>query len=265
VWVYKCINGIRDAGFLEVIPHPQSNRYLANEDVIARAIQQAKTMRLSELKASQATQEERIGFLEKLDSHELAIHALGKMTGSKENSTARVVEGIENVRQTIIADILDVAKPGDVVRIHQDMESLSTIKGAMGPVESRTVQIATEGITVKGLLTGERLQDNDLGALVTFFQRGANDLIQAAMSGNLQFRMKPHIGATYRIVSLNRERMILILTKGAHPESVIFLTRESNPGLIDDAVDVFDSSWEESEDMMARFSQMLGASSSSEE
>ncbi|UCE10046.1 MAG: hypothetical protein JSW61_13915 [Candidatus Thorarchaeota archaeon] len=257
VWVYKCINGIRDAGFLEVIPHPTSNRYLANEEIISRAIRQKREAVVSDFEARKAELQEQIGFLENLDSYALAVRTLRALTEGRGDTSAKIVEGINNVRQTIIDEILEVAKPGDVVRIHQDIEPLSTLRGPMGPVEMKLIEIATEGVDVRGFMTGGQLKENEFGALASFFSKAASNLIEAAVGGNLHFRMKPDLSATYRIVALNRERMILIMSEGAHPDTVIFMTRESNPRLIDDAVNVFDSLWGESIDLLARLGDMV--------
>ena len=73
--------------------------------------------------------------------------------------------------------------------------------------------------------------------------------MKALFDGKLQIRVAGNATPSYRMLSLNKEKMLLFLADSPRPDSVALITYEANPKLLDDAIDAFDRAWEISEDI----------------
>ena len=91
---------------------------------------------------------------------------------------------------------------------------------------------------------------NHIGPIVDVFN-------QVIKTGNLETRLLREPISTYRIVSLNEDKMLLYLTHGAESNLAALIHRKDNPGLIDDAIRTFDNLFETGTDFILVLEQML--------
>ncbi|MHA2160001.1 MAG: hypothetical protein ACXABE_13955, partial [Candidatus Thorarchaeota archaeon] len=76
-------------------------------------------------------------------------------------------------------------------------------------------------------------------------------------TGNIQLRISREPINTYRILSLNEEKMLLYLTHAKESDMAALVHREDNPKLIDDAISTFDKLWETGIDVLDLVKKML--------
>jgi hypothetical protein len=84
-------------------------------------------------------------------------------------------------------------------------------------------------------------------------------------TGNLKTRTTKTSLKTYRMVALNTDVMLLYLTHSPASDMAALVRREDNPGLVDDALDTFDTLWEDGVDMkkmLTNLPELTGAQDS---
>ncbi|MCK4483816.1 MAG: hypothetical protein KAU89_03260, partial [Candidatus Thorarchaeota archaeon] len=72
-------------------------------------------------------------------------------------------------------------------------------------------------------------------------------------------RATPQPTSTYRMLCLNKEKMILFMSKAPYPDSAALIYREDNPTMVDDAVATFDRLWENAFDISAILKQAIAS------
>jgi len=116
---------------------------------------------------------------------------------------------------------------------------------------------AAEGVKVIGLLMPDSEQSVATELVVNYIQNIGETFTKYATTGNILMRIAKENIKTYRMVSLNREKMLLYLTHAAKSDMAALIYRKDNPGLIDDAVDTFDRIFEEGIDVVDLIRKML--------
>ena len=109
---------------------------------------------------------------------------------------------------------------------------------------------------VLGLLTPHTQDKFTLNLLVKHLDPLASAFGEGVKTGNIQVRMTQEPVNTYRIVSLNDDKMLLYLTHAKESDMAALVHRKDNPGLLDDALKTFDELWEKSNDVLEMVKQM---------
>jgi len=104
-------------------------------------------------------------------------------------------------------------------------------------------------------LEGKQSLTTDL--ILNYIQHIGDAFTKLASTGNISFRIAKKNYQTYRMVSLNSDKMLLYLTHAAESDMAALIQRKDNPGLIDDAVKTFDTIYDEAGDVMVMVKQAL--------
>ncbi len=78
---------------------------------------------------------------------------------------------------------------------------------------------------------------------------GHQDMMLEAVKGkHVMFKLYPFDIQTYRLLALNNDKMMMILTHAYRPDTVVMFNRDEYPVLVDNAIQTFDRLYNESID-----------------
>ncbi len=256
-YIYRCLKALESDGLIQVdaIHHPK--RFSLNEGELAKTMERMIEEKLVSLKKEKENVRQNLESLKSVNSSETAIMLANELSGTRTSDSSIMIEGIQNVRQTLIREIADCAKPGDTVRV---LAFLSTIAEGLGPsgiTEDTIMQVAFNGTKVLGLLIPQSRSAPDLKLMANHVSTVGKDFIKGLATGNLGLRLGSQPVKTYRMVSLNDEKMLLYLTHAMSSDVAALVYRKDNPGLIDDAIRTFDRLYETGTDVIEMVASMV--------
>ncbi|MCK5238997.1 MAG: hypothetical protein KAR33_05580 [Candidatus Thorarchaeota archaeon] len=257
-WIYKCLSNLEAGGFIIVNRIDTPNTYSAGLESIGTALQNHIDKGLVEIEVVEKEIEEDIQFLNLQNADTLAENLFESITGQDVEKTSRVVEGLQNVRNLIISELTEGVGEGDILRVNERGELIGLEGMQSDAVESSILKAIENGLEVRAIFREVPFgKGSEKGTLKAYLQKEGTSLIKGVMSGKLKVRVIKDATLSYRMMSLNGEKMLLFLTDASLPDSVAFVTRDANPKLIDDAIDAFDKAWANSEDITAGFGAMF--------
>ena len=126
-----------------------------------------------------------------------------------------------------------------------------------GLAEQKLVTRAFDGVKVSGILMPQKHQEFTTELIVRYLRNMGDTFGNLAATGNISLRIAKEYSTTYRMVSLNNEKMLLYLTHSAESDIAALIHRRDNPGLIDDAVKTFDNLFDEGINVVEVVEKML--------
>ncbi len=259
-YVYRQLNSLEEEGFIivDAIQHPQ--RYGISESALSTALKRKSQHSLSKLLSKRQEITTQLNLLETANPEEVAITAYNNLVGISPIGESTIIEGIENVRSTVIREFADGAKSGDYVRVLAPASTLADGLGPGGMTELRIMQGALKGVKVHGILTPLQHQEMSTQLIAGFLKTLSGPFMEAVSTGNVNVKLAKEPVQTYRMVSLNNEKMLLYLTHAKESDVAALIHRGNNAGLIDDAVSTFDKLWENGLDVVEVITEMMGSS-----
>ncbi|MBY8998188.1 MAG: hypothetical protein KGD60_10675 [Candidatus Thorarchaeota archaeon] len=256
-YIYRRINDLEENGFItgDTIHTPRT--YTITESGVTKALEVRKQEKLSASLTKRQDLTTRLKHLRSIKTQDLALMLHEQLAGNSTIEGSLMIEGVENVRSTIIREFADGAKEGDTVRVLAHTSTLADGLGPGGVTELRLLQSGFRGVKVMGILTpiGQdpldmKIMANHLAPMVEVFQQAVN-------TGNIHVKVSREPINTYRIVSLNEDKMLLYLTHAKESDVAALIHRKDNPGLIDDALRTFDDLWESGIDVLELLKQIV--------
>ncbi len=255
-YIYRRLHDLEDDGFISADTIHSPRTYTITESTVAKALEAKRNDKLSESLARRQELTTQLNRLRTVRTQQLAILLHHNLAGQSTIDKSTMIEGIENVRSTIIREIGDDAKEGDLIRVLAHMKTLQEGLGPSGVTELKLIETCARGVRVRGLLTPSSQGSNDLGKMASHIAPIVDAFSQVAKTGNLEAKFTREPINTYRIVSLNEDKMILYLTHGAESNVAALVHRKDNPGLVDDAIKTFDKLFDEGIDFIRILEQM---------
>ncbi len=256
-YIYRRLNNLEEDGFIIVDTIHTPRTYTVTESSVIKALETKRKSKLSESLAKKQDVTTKLNRLDSIQKQELAIMLHKQLVGTQSIDKSQVIEGIENVRSTIIRDFADDAKEGDRIRILAHASTLAEGLGPGGVTELKVIQAGFRGVKVQGLLTPIGQEDLDLNLMARHLTPMVEVFEQASKTGNIQLKLTHAPINTYRIVCLNEDKMLLYLTHAKESDVAAIIHRDYNPGLIDDAIKTFDNLWESGIDVLDMVKQVL--------
>ncbi|MFW9886953.1 MAG: hypothetical protein ACFFER_02150 [Candidatus Thorarchaeota archaeon] len=260
VWIYKCLSRLENEGYLvsERISNPRL--YKTSEDIIAEALEKKRVSRIDQLKTDREEIGRELKSVKDTSVEDLTMMAYDTIVGSIPIDSSTVIEGIENVRSTLIREIFRKAKPGDIIRTIAPIQAIDRGEETSGVTEFELLMTAAEGIKLCVILVPTEDVSRDPKVMSKYIGGSAELLQQVMVTGNLAIRSPRTPLKTYRMVALNEDMMLLYLTHSPASDMAALVRREDNPGLVNDALNTFNRIWEEGVDIIQMVSQLLEAS-----
>ncbi|NHI89887.1 MAG: transcriptional regulator [Candidatus Thorarchaeota archaeon] len=261
-YVYRQLRDLEEIGLIKTDTIARPRNYSITESSVAKALESQRLKKISEYLTLRQDLTTNLNRLRATNPQDLAIMLHRTLVGSSSVGKSGVIEGVENVRHTIIREFADEAKEGDTVRI---LAHSSTIVDGLGPpgvTEFKILETGFRGVKVMGLLTPIGQDSANPNLMAGFLTPMIDIFDQVSKTGNIQLKISQEPANTYRMVSLNESKMLLYLTHAKESDMAALVHHEDNPGLIDDAIRTFDTLWETGVDVLDIVKQMLHKKSS---
>lgn len=251
------MNDLEEQGFITIDTIHTPRTYSISESGVTKALEAKRSEKLSESLAKKQDVTMKLNRLKSVKSQDLALELHKQLVGGYSIDKSLVIEGIENVRSTIIREFADEAKEGDRIRILGHASTLAEGLGPGGITELKVMQSGFRGVKVQGLLTPVKQENLDVNLMAGHLTPMVEVFEQVTKTGNIQLKLTPEPIKTYRIVCLNEDKMLLYLTHAKESDIAALILKEDNPGLINDAIKTFDELWESSIDVLDMVKQIL--------
>jgi Fe2+ or Zn2+ uptake regulation protein len=258
-YIYRQLSDLNQEGYLVIDSVSKPRRYAISESGIVNAFEDKRKEALSELEVKREEISTRLNLIKSVNSESFAFIVFNQLQGLELAEDSIIIEGIENVRNSVVREFGKVAKPDDEIRVIAPATLLDGGLDEAGTAEMSLVVKAAEGVKIIGLMIPKGEQSFTMDLIIKFMQNIGKAFANIAASGNISLRLAKENIKTYRMVSLNREKMLLYLTHAPESNMAALIHRKDNPRLIDDAVDTFDKIYDEGLDIMELVQQMLTA------
>lgn len=256
-YIYRQLSSLEDDGFIIVDAIHRPQRYSVSEPFLSGAVKRKSELAISQLLNKRQALTTQLNLLETANPEDVAITAYNRLVGITSLGVSTIIEGIENVRSTVIREFADGAKKGDHVRV---LAPASTIADGLGPggmTELRIMQRASKGVKVHGMLTPLHQSNMTTELIAGFLKTISGPFTEAVNTGNVRVKLAREPMQTYRMVSLNNEKMLLYLTHAKESDAAVLIHRGNNAGLIDDAVSTFERLWKNGVDIVDIVTKMI--------
>jgi len=260
-YIYRHLSHLNDEGYLVIDSVQTPRKYAISEAGIIKLLKMKQEEALAKLQTRKQETTTKLNLLKTVNSQNIAFVLYNQLMGLELSGESIIIEGVENVRSTIIREFGKASKSGDEIRVISPSSALERPMEQSGMAEMSLMVKAAEGVKIIGLLIPDGEQSVATELVVKYIQNIGEAFANLAASGNILMRIAKENIKTYRMTSLNREKMILYLTHTAKSDMAALIHRKDNPGLIDDAVDTFDRIFEEGIDIAELLQKMLAAKS----
>ncbi|MGY5875057.1 MAG: hypothetical protein RTU30_04880 [Candidatus Thorarchaeota archaeon] len=254
-WVYQCLSNLEENGFIVIDSITRPRKYMVSTETITEGLNRARQAKHIDIVNEIEQIEKRIVFLNGLDIMVAASKFHDALLGREKTEVLKAAETTEEVRKLIIEQLCADAKENDVLRLIERPGRLNEGGFQSGTTEQAIIEIASRGGKIQALLLVTEDVTTEFKNMSRYMSKREGPLLQALMSRQLEVRVVVRDENTYRMLSLNSDRMVLILTDLSFPDKASFVTRDDNPLLIDDALRVFDELWENGRDIRELFLQ----------
>ena len=259
-YIYRQLSNLSDEGYLTIDSVQFPRRYAISESGIVNSLEEKREVALSELQTKRQEITSKLNLLKTVSLDSIAFVLYNQLLGLESVTGSIIIEGIDNVRSTVVREFGKSAKPGDKIRVLAP----ASIVGPGGLTEAGMAEMslmtrASDGIRIIGLMIPQQEISKTAMLFAQFMQNVGSEFMSLASSGNILIKVAKKKVKTYRMVSLNREKMLLYLTHAADSDMAALIHRKDNPGLIDDAVDTFDRILEEGIDVIDLVKQALSS------
>ena len=256
-YIYRQLRELEESGFIIIDTISTPRTYTITESTISKTLESERQEKVFESVARKQDLTEKLNRLKTIKSQELALMLHKQLAGDSSIEESIMIEGVENVRSTIIREFADGAKKGDLVRVLGHASTLADGLGPGGVTELRLMQSGFRGVKVQGILTPVGDDSLNLNLMASHLTPMVEVFEQASKTGNIQLRFSSEPIKTYRMLTLNENKMLLYLTHAKESDMAALVHRKDNPGLIDDAIRTFDELWETGIDVLDIINQML--------
>ena len=246
-WVYKCLKNLEQAGFLTIQSIGNPKRYMVTEENMLTTLAKMCHKRIVELNNAKRQLVSKRDLIQNGNLAQLAGHLEKTLTKSSIESGSSIVEGIENIKRAFDDEICEVAKHGDIIRVTGYLHIVES--GIIGPEEESIIKAAIKGVNVQGLLIPTIPAKRGMEAFKRYLQNVSEILLNALDNKMLQVRMLDEPVLTYRMISLNSDKMILYLSHSIECVTAALCHNDVNPRLIEDAISTFDNLWNNARDL----------------
>ncbi len=241
-YIYRQLKQLEGEGYISTEQElGQSRGYQILESEIIKMMTRKKAEASSELLEKKQKLSQKFHLLQNTNAESVAFLLFNQLMGLTTTSESLAIEGIENVRNTVVREFGNVAKPGDEIRVIAPASLVGPGRlEQAGMAEMSLLSRAQDGVKILTVMVPSEGSSSPVGLFTQYLQNIGKEFRNMSGSGNISLKVaKEHI-KTYRMVSLNREKMLLYLTHTPESDMAVLVHRKDNPGLIDDAVDTFD-------------------------
>ena len=258
-YIYRQLKQLEEEGYITTEQElGQARGYQIQESEIIKMLSRKKEDAASELQGKKEDLSQKLQILQNVNAESTAFLLYNQLMGLTPTSESIAIEGRENVRNTIIREFGRVSKPGDELRILAPLNLVGPGRlEQAGMAEMSLLGRALDGVKILALAMPSKDASFTAESVGMYLKEVGDSFSKLASTGNMQVNIGTEFIQTYRMVSLNREKMLLYLTHAAEGDKAVLIYRKDNPGLIDDAVDTFDRLFSSSTNVLDLIQKMI--------
>jgi DNA-binding PadR family transcriptional regulator len=263
-YIYRHLQNLEKEGYISSEQEiGKTRQYQILESEIIKMLERKKEEVSSELLEKKQESMKKLELLQTTNPEELAHSLFNELAGLTAIRRSIIIEGIENVRNMVIREFGSSAKPGDVIRVIAPASLLDGGLTGPGMAEISLMRRAEDDVKILGVMIPKHNTLFSTELIASFTKNIGPTFTSFVASGNISLKVAKENIKTYRMVSLNRDKMLLYLTHAAESDIAALVHRKDNPGLIDDAVDTFDRLANEGIDVIEMVKQMIASAKES--
>jgi len=226
--IYRTLSRLEQIGFVQVDRSSHKHGYNSNVTLMRDVFQRVINERMKIFERNLTELDGEIQILSSIDPQKLERDLTDFLVGEKELPKPIFAEGWQNILELINEKVYAKLKRGDTIRITVEWLEKFNELGVqrINQIES----LLKRGVRFLGLdhTNSSSSLDARLKLLRMWRKRGYDT----------QYRRCLRNDATYQIIARNREGAVLIVSES--PLSATWIPRESNPDLVDNAINSFD-------------------------
>jgi hypothetical protein len=237
--IYRSLSWLEKKGFIQVDRSERKHGYNSNVVLMHKAFRSELEVRSQELKTELDEVDLENSTISNINPATLAEDFLSLAAGGQTIERPIFAEGLDNIFNLLDNKIYRGLKKGDLVRF--------TVEWL---IDNDTIQ--PDRLNVLGTLMakGVRFHGLEHNRLPKKRRRQLKRVTEDYQNKGLspQFRIFPRKDSTYQFVGRNREGIVLFVSE--KPLSATWLPLQSNPDLVNSAIDSFDSDFNAGTDIM---------------
>jgi Fe2+ or Zn2+ uptake regulation protein len=261
-WVHRVLKSLVEIQLVRIEnPTSHRKRFIADVNTVMAGLEQLKTNRIHELEEQKSEIDKTLEDVTDLDCGTLTQQFIKTVTGTQQKISSRIVRGVDELHRVLRYNMLDVAKKGDTIRATvlwlEPFVGDNTLERTR-----RFIEAAQRGADVRYMLSTDVFRRDEARDAMAKMEGGfemLRNVLELRKSG-VKFNVRLYDGQnTYNQVSFNNDNMALVIAE--NPVTAIWITRDFNPDLIDNAVRAFDKDWKKAKsflDMTPKEMQSLG-------
>lgn len=246
-WVYRCLDELEEEGFIAVDKLQRPRVYFATRMTILAGLGRARKNRVAALQDDVQAIAHEIRLLEDSGPTVMSAYVYEAATGSGEQRNTGVVRGVDNVRRLMRTEFLEYSSSGDTLRLTHRLDNLIGVKDTMSLIDKQLLSVTLKGVDLHVLLIPSALA-SDMSSISENVMGQENLMMDAMKSNHFALKLYPQDIQTYRLLALNNDKLMMILTHAYRPDTVVLFNRDEHRVLVDNAIQTFDRLYNESID-----------------
>lgn len=259
-WVYRGLSELVERGFIQVDRINRPIKFMMTSDTLVQGIERKKSEKKEELLEMRRVLSKRVDSFARIDAKELATDLMNYLKGEGMAAKSGVIEGIDNVRAVIDQEIVGRAQAGDKIWI---INPISILQFAQmnSPTYRKIFEATDRDVNIRGLLilTGEE-ETTNLPRIDVHMTNTMKLFLESMQQMSIEIRVLPSQVRTYRMLGLNKERIMLYLSDVAQADIAALIRYEDNPSFVEDAASSFERLWEQGQNFLARMTELVSES-----
>lgn len=237
--IYRSLSWLEKEGFLKIDRSGHKHGYNSSIGIIEKALERIVLNNSKTLNEEIDIINTDVDKLSGMSSDSLASGLVDFAAGKVKFEKPIFAQGWDNIVKLITDKVYTGLTKGDVVRISLEWLSQTDYMNPNGLMNAE--KIMEKGVEFRSL-------DHDRGEKE--FRKNIRDfLVKMREEGkNLGYRILPRKDATYQFIARNTQGIVLVVSES--PLSATWIPRNSNPELVDNAIESFDNDFELGTDIL---------------
>ncbi|MHA2149047.1 MAG: hypothetical protein ACXAAN_10405 [Candidatus Thorarchaeota archaeon] len=237
--IYRSLSWLDKEGFLKIDKSSYKHGYNSGiailEGALARIV--LKKTKILEKELKQIDSE--VVALSEMESDIMASGVIDLAAGKRKLERPVFAQGWENIVGLVRDKVYKNLKMGDIVRVSLEWLTQTDYMNPEGLMNAeKLLEIGVEFRSIDYDRGERKIRDNFRKILVKMNEGGYK----------IGYRIFPRKDATYQFIARNTEGIVLVVSES--PLSATWLPRSSNPELVENAIDNFDSDYELGTDLL---------------
>ncbi len=247
--IYRHLKALEQSGLMTVNRTNKPYLYTVNFESTIKAIERYKTEKLLKLQQEIDRIDVEQEMLKSVEMPWLARRFVERLVGPERKVRTKTVKGVSNALLFIENEISYNTTKGDVLRVTTDWIPVE-VKEQLESQYKRMVA-AMQGAKIRVMEYHPR---QVLPDIVAWRYKALQELVEEGTDIEYKIANQSRQGVrTYQGIALNRDSLILLVSE--EPFILVWIPRETNAALIDEAVNSFDRDFEQGIDYLEYYKE----------